>query len=77
MIFVIAAAITVATGINAPVSAAILSLATPAVDQELDLAKAMSARVTVLIVTEPHPVVGSLKTTLAFPTKEYKKVQNY
>lgn len=48
-----------------------------AVDQELDLAKAMSASVTVVIVTEPHPVVGSFKTTLVFPTEEYKKVQNY
>ncbi|MAI48873.1 MAG: universal stress protein [Hyphomicrobiaceae bacterium TMED74] len=44
-----------------------------AVDQGLDLAKAMSASVTVVTVTEPHPVVGSFETTLAFPTEEYEK----
>ena len=44
-----------------------------AVDQGLDLAKAMSASVTVVTVTEPHPVVGSFETTLAFPTEEYER----
>ena len=44
-----------------------------AVDQGLEFAKAVSARVTVVTVTEPHPVVGSFETTLAFPVEDYEK----
>ena len=44
-----------------------------AVDQGFELAKALSARVTVVTVTEPHPIVGSFETTLALPEEEYEK----
>lgn len=44
-----------------------------AVDQGLELAKALSARVTVVAVTEPNPIVGGFETTLAFPEDEYEK----
>jgi nucleotide-binding universal stress UspA family protein len=44
-----------------------------AVDQGLELAKAVSARVTVVTVTEPHPIVGSFETTLALPQEDYEK----
>ena len=44
-----------------------------AVDQALELAKAVSAQVTVVTVTEPHPIVGSFETTLALPAEDYEK----
>ncbi|MBU2532871.1 MAG: universal stress protein [Alphaproteobacteria bacterium] len=44
-----------------------------AVDRGLELASAVSARVTAITVTEPLPIVGSFEMTVTFPVDEYEK----
>ena len=48
-------------------------LARKAVDQGLALAKAISARVTAVTVTEPWTSVAPVEMSIAFPPEEYEK----
>ena len=44
-----------------------------AVERGLKLAKSLSARATVITVTEPLPIVGSFETGIPFPEEDYEK----
>jgi nucleotide-binding universal stress UspA family protein len=43
------------------------------VTKGIELANSLSARVTVVTVTEPLPIIGSFETTMSFPEEDYEK----
>ena len=44
-----------------------------ALNYAIELAKALPARITVVNVTEPLPIVGAFETGMPFPEEEYEK----